>query len=186
MTLRLFFLAWLILPTFSQAEDLPVIQSVDIAPVNPDTYGIGKEEESSIPLDIWEGLSHAQVTQLVKSLPETQDDTTLARLQKSVLTTATKVAEKENETDESVLKIRIERLVKLWDLEKAHALAKRYPEVLEKDAWAWLQFSYYMSLENYSEALRIAKEAIAKNPEDAKWAKAMISIQILKGKWTLP
>ena len=86
-----------------------------------------------------------------------------------MLTTATKVAEKENETDESVLKIRIERLVKLWDLEKAHALAKRYPEVLKKDAWAWLQFSYYMSLENYSEALRIAKEAIAKNPEDAKW-----------------
>ena len=33
----------------------PVIQSVDIAPVNPDTYGIGKEEESSIPLIFGKG-----------------------------------------------------------------------------------------------------------------------------------
>ena len=181
MTMRLFFLVWMIFPTLLMAEDLPVIQSVDIAPVNPDTYGIGKESDSPIPLDLWEGLSHAQVVRLMKSLPEQQNDPTLAHLQNALLTTATKVAEKESTEEESLLKLRVERLLALWKIEKAHALAKRYPDVLQKDAWAWLQFSYYMSIENYSEALVIAKAAIAENPENAKWSKAMVTLQLLKG-----
>lgn len=174
------FLILLMFAPLCFAEE-PIIQSEDLAPVNPETYGSLETEANDIPLDIWEDLTHQQISHLLQSLPAHQENPIMARLQKRLVTAATKIPEPE-EGEESILKLRVLTLIKTFDIEQAYLLSKPYPDVLGEDLWAWVKFSYFLSIENMNQAQTITQGALTKNPDDQKWAKAMITLQLLKGK----
>ena len=82
-------------------------------------------------LDLWEGLSHAQVVQLMKSLPKTQENPVLERLKetanhchksgKKKETEFTKYPQDTNQSFNDPL-----------GFGSGPCIARRYPEVLEK------------------------------------------------------
>jgi hypothetical protein len=169
------------IPLLSIADIAPIIQTIEMTPVNAESYGLTEQTENKIPVDLWKGLTHVQVVALIKSLPDHQDNPVIARLQKKLILAATKTPPtKPGEEAENILKLRIWNLEKAWHIEEAYLLAKRHPEVLGEDAWGWLEFSYYVQMENYKQALTIAKEHLAKNPENPQWLKGMIGLQLLK------
>jgi hypothetical protein len=163
------------------AEEEVLIQTMDIAPVNPETYGVQQGVENPIPLDIWKGLTHAQVMALLKKLPHQQHYPTLKRLQKQLLLAPSHMPEKGAEDQGNILALRIKHLQDSGDIESAYLLAKTYPEVLTKPDWHMLRFFYALKRDDHVEAMQIAKEALGQNPEDLQWAKAIITLQLLKG-----
>jgi len=157
-----------------------IIQTIDIAPVNTEMHGVSDQDGPQIPLDLWKGLSHSQISTLLKNLPTHQDNPTMALLQKNLMMASIKTPAS-TEEGENILKLRILQLEKSWHIKEAYHLAKGHPQVLGDDLWGWLDFSYYLQMENYQQALTIIKEYLAKNPESALWTKAMVGLQLLKG-----
>lgn len=158
---------------------VPLIQTMDIAPVNPDTYGI-QVEGNSIPLDIWKGLTHGQVRALLEKLSAHQPHPVLKRLQKQLMLSGTYAPEKNAEDQGSILAIRVKHLEAMNDIGSAYLLAKQYPEVLESSDWLWLQFLNALTFDSDREAFKIASGALEKYPDDLKWSKAIIGLQLLK------
>ncbi len=183
MVKKLFQVLFMI-PVLSMADDLPLIQTVDMVPLNTETYGIHRDQGPKIPTDIWKNLERQQIADLLKHLPPHQPNSILGRIQKSLLLASTKVPSSSKTLPEAprdnMLKLRILHLKNTWHTEEAYLLAKRHPDVLTDEEWGWLEFSYYLQLENYQQALKIAKDNFAKKPE-GMWSKAMIGLQLLKG-----
>ena len=159
------------------AQD-PVIQPVDLAPVNPETYGIFSEEESGIPVDLWAGLSHDHIEKLLSALPKNPQNTLVRGMCRKLYGASTKVPPQKG--GENLLALRVKRLLLLGAMEEAYALAKRYPEVLSKEEWTLLQFHHALLLENHQRALKVVGDALGQDPENPSFLKAIVILKLLQ------
>ena len=161
------------------AGEIPVIQTVELKPVSAENYGIQSGEVRLFPLNLWQGLTHDQVASLIKLIPTFSQNPSLRQVAKELLMASFKMPVASG-SKENLLALRVEKLQKMGEISCAYKLGKAHPEVLGR-AWSMLQFDYYIAVENYTEALKLTKENLVRNPESKAWLKSMIILQLLKG-----
>lgn len=163
------------------STEMPVIQTMEMASINPETCGIDQGGETSIPITLWQGLTHAQMMNVLRQLPNYQTNSLLALLQRRFLLASAQVPSKGKQDTESGLSLRVAQLEKSGNIISAYQLASEFPEGLELQRWNRIQFAYYLGLDNYNQALSIARKALQQHPEDTSWIQAVIGINLLKG-----
>lgn len=158
-----------------------VIEKQDIGDINPETSGVTHSNQISIPVDLWKGLSHKQVVQLIKGLPSRFQTPFWANIQIALLTTPMKIPEGVSDDKDNILNLRFEKLMEMEAFDPAYNLGKQHPDQLNQDAWAWCRLMRFIIHNNYDKAFKIAQENAVKDLHN-KWQYAVIVLQILKGK----
>ncbi len=158
-----------------------VIEKEDIGGINPETSGVNGQVQITIPIDLWKGLSHQQVAQLIKTLPSHFQNPFWAYLQIALLTSPMKIPEEGADSKDNILNLRFGKLMEMEAFEAAYNLGKKHPEQLNEDAWAWCRLIRFMIHNNYEKAFKIAQENAIKDLHN-KWQYAVIVLQILMGK----
>jgi hypothetical protein len=157
-----------------------VIETQEIAGINPETIGVAQADSTFIPDNLWQGLSHEQVVHLIKKLPSNFRNRFWEDLQISLLTAAMKIPPSQSD-EENILNVRFKKLLQMEAIDQAYNLGKKHIDLLKEDDWAWCRFLHFLIHNNYDKAFSIAQECALKS-KDNKWQYAVITMQLLMGK----
>lgn len=156
-----------------------VVQKEKVGDINAETLGIERAGSYDLPLNLWQGLSHQDVTTLLQNLPTTFKNPFWEGVQINFLASPMKTPENPGATAD-IFDIRFQKLLQMEAFEAAYTFGKQKPEKLNPDEWAWCQMVHFLIHNNYERAFKIAQQHAFERP-DSKWQQAVIALQILMG-----
>jgi len=156
-----------------------------LAEIAPDSIGTLDPEAGGLGIEMWQGSDRRIVTRLVGLLPDTLSSRGMRALARRLLTSIASPPisqfEVADEVEQSLLGLRIERLMALGEVAELNDLLAVVPSRHDDENRARTRVDGLLLTHDTAEACRLVRNGIASYHQVPYWQKAMVMCQMIAG-----
>ncbi len=172
-------------PTVTAATSNSAIEVNRLADIAPDSIGTLDPRAGGFGIEMWEGSDRRIVTRLLGLLPDAMSSRGMRALARRLLTSVASPPihqyEISEEVEQSLLDLRIERLMALGEIAELDRLLAVVPSRLDDEPRARTRVDVQFLVHNSTEACRLVRNGIASYHQVPYWQKAMVLCQMIAG-----
>ncbi len=172
-------------PTAISAGNSGAIEVNPLAEIAPDSIGTLDPGAGGFGVEMWQGSDRQIVTRLLGLLPDTMSSRGMRALARRLLTSiaAPPISQFEvaDEVEQSLLGLRIERLMALGEVAELNDLLAVVPSRNDDEHRARTRVDGLLLAHDTAEACRLVRNGIASYHQVPYWQKAMVLCQMIAG-----
>ena len=172
-------------PAAIDARSSSAIEVNPLAEIAPDSIGTLDPGAGGFGIEMWQGSDRRIVTRLLGLLPDTMSSRGMRALARRLLTSIASPPisqfEIADEVEQSLLGLRIERLMALGEVAELNDLLAVVPSRRDDEPRARTRVEGLLLAHDTTEACRLVRNGIASYHQVPYWQKAMVLCQMIAG-----
>ncbi len=172
-------------PAAIDARSSSAIEVNPLAEIAPDSIGTLDPGAGGFGIEMWQGSDRRIVTRLLGLLPDTMSSRGMRALARRLLTSIASPPisqfEIADEVEQSLLGLRIERLMALGEVTELNDLLAVVPSRRDDEPRARTRVEGLLLAHDTTEACRLVRNGIASYHQVPYWQKAMVLCQMIAG-----
>ncbi|MEE8499706.1 MAG: hypothetical protein V3S27_03960, partial [Kiloniellales bacterium] len=172
-------------PAAIDARSSSAIEVNPLAEIAPDSIGTLDPGAGGFGIEMWQGSDRRIVTRLLGLLPDTMSSRGMRALARRLLTSIASppisLFEIADEVEQSLLGLRIERLMALGEVTELNDLLAVVPSRRDDEPRARTRVEGLLLAHDTTEACRLVRNGIASYHQVPYWQKAMVLCQMIAG-----